>query len=108
MGSPRSCISVLSQFFCPAAAEFTDDFEEAWEALEMSRMVYEKFEELVGVASVRMSLGECAVQKEYSALLTHNVHVQVTRARMWSSGTTQSRSTGRRRACLVPTFPTGE
>ncbi len=43
------------------AAEFTDDFEEAWEALEMARMLHEKFGDSAGVATVRMSLGDaCA------------------------------------------------
>jgi hypothetical protein len=38
-----------------AAAEHADDFEEAWEALEMARMIFENAGNMSEVANVRIS-----------------------------------------------------
>ena len=41
-----------------AAAEHADDFEEAWEALEMARMIFENSGDMIQAANVRVSLGD--------------------------------------------------
>ncbi len=49
------------------AEGFSDEFDEAWQLLELARIIYEKNEEPLGVAAVRMSLGDaCADVEEWA------------------------------------------
>ena len=47
-----------------AAAEHADDFEEAWSALETARMIFEKSEDHLATAKVRLSLGDACSDVE--------------------------------------------
>ncbi len=49
-----------------AAAEHTEDFEAAWDALEMARTIFEQARDELNVAKVRLSLGDaCAEVDEW-------------------------------------------
>jgi hypothetical protein len=62
--SQDGATKITSNILEETAAEHAEDFEEAWSALEMARMIFEKCGDLTSTAKVRLSLGDACADVE--------------------------------------------